>query len=407
MSSNNNGKKKLISSTSLGTSPTSTSIPSTISGTSSGSGFLQKTLNHLPMFFTNQTHNLISNNDEEQSLHNVGSPKKDFFKLKLKSNISPNVSPTSSPPFSKCQLTPLTKKTDYFVFNESDELNNLDNSAQLTLLEGHGTKVSNPKLLENKTHKKLKHQAFSLSSAFSSITASTLLIPQLASNNQVANHLSTPIQQSEKTVSTIKSGNSKQITIIDTLSSKTTLLNSGLFLNESKNGIKNYKDHINTKNVRRRSSTLNANLNLWLNRKNADTVHECAYATSQFLKALDKINSGYDVTIDNATIENEFSNRISVNSSLGILIGASDIKFRKKLLKLQQRQQDFIYAASNYLPTGYERRKKAFAADNLSYTEFDEPEEIRKDEPINNKSVMRGLCRAISVLVSYRFLARF
>ena len=45
---------------------------------------------------------------------------------------------------------------------------------------------------------------------------------------------------------------------------------------------------MHTKNVRRRSSTLNANLNLLTAR---NTLNECAFATTQFLKALDNISN--------------------------------------------------------------------------------------------------------------------
>lgn len=386
---NNINKKKLSASTSLG--------PGNITNQQHQSGFLQKTLNHLPIFFTNQTH---SPTEEQQPVQRTSSasPKHDYFKLKFKT-ISPSISPSSSPPISKSAQTPSIKKLDQFLF-ESDP--NTDESPLTP------TETYSPKLVPFKVQqKKLKHQAFSLSSAFSSLTTSSLLIPQLASSNTITNSLlQTPL--SEKTVSTTKLGNSKQTTTVDTLTSRTTLHNSGLFINRSNNGLNkngktNYKDHVNTKNVRRRSSTLNANMCFLSNRHNNSTLHDCAYATNQFLKALDKMNSNSNSATDlNSTHHqsNEslktVSNRISVNSNIGILVGASDIKFRKKLLKLQQRQQDFIYAASTYLPTGLERRKKAFAADNLSYTEYDESEEFLQD----NSKMVRRLSRAVSVIVS-------
>lgn len=432
-------KKKLTSSTSLSTTTSPTS-------SSPSHGFLQKTLNHLPLFFTN--HNLASSQDDHHHHHNhnqstpptpshrpdSASPKRDFFKLKLKV-ISPNVSPTSSPPFNNKSLLTPVKRQEHFSFNELDTNSHYDDtSSQISQLGAAADlqlspKTPRPAVRQQKL--KLKHQAFSLSSAFSSLTSSSLLIPQLASSNVINNSLmqSTSVVPSLATQSTekiiTKSGNSKQITTVDTLTAKTTLLNSGLLFSRSNKNLKtNYKEHINTKNVRRRSSTLNANMCFLSTKHNTNsTLHECALATNQFLKAINKMNSrsdeaGLNTGSDSSTLTKvnsdsmaHLANRISVNSSIGVIVGASDIKFRKKLLKLQQRQQDFTYAASTYLPTGLERRKKAFAADNLSYTDYDESDEVNAENASsfnndnnndfnNNKSIVRRLSRAISAVVS-------
>jgi hypothetical protein len=399
----NSGKKKLLTSTSL--------EQSTQLNSNNNSGFLHKTLGHFPLFFANHNNNNVITDDNQ--LNDLStSPKINMLRSKL----------SQSPPFQKVSSsTPMTTKklANLFTFNDIDE--HVEIAEQKKILKNqteHGAVAHNhdepvmavadliinnsPKLghklilIENKVQKKLKHQAFSLSSTFNAMTTATIQQSPLA---MLSN------KQSEKTVSTIKSGNLKQTTVVDTFSSKTTLLNSGLFLNRKK---KNYKDHVHTKNVRRRSSTLNANLNLLTAR---NTLNECAFATTQFLKALDNISNcsttnnspiaeekesfnSYSSNSNSNNNNNNNSRFPSVTSNLGVIVGVSDIKFRKKLLKLQQQQKDFVYASSAYLSTGKERRKKAFAAECLNYN-TDESEHEDK-----NNLVVRRLSRAISDLVS-------
>ncbi len=400
----NSGKKKLLTSTSL---EQSTHLNS---NNNNNSGFLHKTLGHFPLFFANHNNNNVIT-DDNQLNDSSTSPKINMLRSKL----------SQSPPLQKVSSsTPMTTKklANLFTFNDIDE--HVEIVEQKKILKNqteHGAVAHNhdepvmavadliinnsPKLghklilIENKCQKKLKHQALSLSSTFNAMTTATIQQSPLA---MLSN------KQSEKTVSTIKSGNLKQTTVIDTFSSKTTLLNSGLFLNRKK---KNYKDHVHTKNVRRRSSTLNANQNLLGTARN--TLNECAFATTQFLKALDNISNCSTTNNSPIAEEKESFNSYSSNSNnnnnngsrfpsftsnLGVIVGVSDIKFRKKLLKLQQQQKDFVYASSAYLSTGKERRKKAFAAECLNYN-TDESEHEEK-----NNLVVRRLSRAISDLVS-------
>ena len=288
--------------------------------------------------------------NEANTAVKTNSPKKSHFSLKkILSFSSSTESSFIKLPFlsfeSKCLCKSSTNKAlCNCKKNSHDSLNLL-------------TKETSPaasKRVDKSVKKKLINQPMSLNSAFNSISQKNYTSPNASaaynlggdlhydsSNHNMDNKIVLVSEFEDKVTSTTTTTST---TTICSSEKASLFVNSGLLFNRYLNiqPKKNYKEKIKSLNVRRKSSLL-------INEKSI--LAECSNSTAQFYKALsEQANEG-----------NAIQHRGS-NTSIGMLMGVNDLKLRKKLLRLQKQQNDFIFASSKFLSTGQERRKKAFAA---------------------------------------------
>lgn len=284
-------------------------------------------------------------------------------------------------------------------------------------------------VIQTKKKNKLQHQAMSLSTAIQSIVAaSPSITPQIVPHSTITNLL-----RASHTKATDETSNAKPIvssSAAEAISSatvqlqsipKSTLFSTGLLFQrlspnsgastatgQSKLGGKsNLKEHLKQKNVRRKSSTINAGCflsnNLIINSEKQS--HSCSSRLSPTPSTKKPANISPKTSISRASSKKQpkansnnnqlidpnlmakaakrgsihyydtasfpvpyTANPISRNSNanIGVLVGVNDTKFRKKLLRLQQKQIEFTTASSSHLTPGFYRRKKAFVVDNTS-----------------------------------------
>ena len=331
-----------------------------------------------------------SNNEAANTAGKTISPKKSHFSLKkILSFSSSTESSFIKLPFlsfeSKCLCKSSTNKAVCNCKKSSHDSLNLLTKESSPAAAGA---ASSSKRVDKSVKKKLINQPMSLNSAFNSISqknytmspsaavAYTNLGGELhydAATHNLDNKIVLVSEFEDKMTSTTTTTST---TTICSSEKASLFVNSGLLFNRYLNmqPKKNYKEKIKSLNVRRKSSLL-------INEKSI--LAECSNSTAQFYKALS----------EQANEASAMQHRGS-NTSIGMLMGVNDLKLRKKLLRLQKQQNDFIFASSKFLSTGQERRKKAFAA---MVDIHNKPEDTDSCDDYDNH---RRLSHIISSLVS-------
>ena len=161
-------------------------------------------------------------------------------------------------------------------------------------------------------------------------------------------------------------------------------------------------------NVRRKSSTLNAT-GCFSTSYPYEKVcaANCAQATTRFLNAVNSMNRWNSPAKLNESLLEKAEKRGSIHysqygtSDIGVCLGVNDIKFRKKLLRLQRQQQEFEWAASSYLTSGIDRRKKGFVVNNMSDFEDEVSPNDRFEVKNQRQNIISKITHAISSLVGF------
>lgn len=431
--------RKILSVAPTSSSSTSSSTQHIINCSFNSSTDITSDLNKSPKSLL-----LEQNNNRNTNYNN-------FFNNQKSSSINSSVSSASTT--SAAATTTTTSTTDQISNSSSSNVN------KKTSASSNGILIN---AVNGKKKKHLTHQALSLSSAFSSIssshvsnvviaphstvTSSLMSSSSLNSNSNSSGKLQGMHSPTVPEKTTIIQTTPNSTTVISSYAAKTTLFTSGLLFSrntdssrsqtsKSKNSKTNYKERIKSMNVRRKSSTINASCFSSFDRPcllNQPTTSASSSSKQQHqTKAMAKTTSTTSTLNDSLIAKAAKRGSIhfyqpldikrNSNGNIGVCLGVNDIKFRKKLLKLQQQQQAFVTAASTLLTTGVDRRKKAFVVDNMSilsdemslsgaekqsnldYDEYDDNDDDDDDEmrTDNLKSESKRLSHAISSLVSF------
>lgn len=410
---------------------------------SSGGGFLQKTLNQFPFLFSQNSlnsdnrdsdlkpdnlHNNSNNSSDEHNKSNEqirstskptspskpsspskpNSPlhlksatqKKERFKLRkiISLSLSPNSSQHNSFAISKSEdiessiyspiLSPIPSGNCMKNANSNSPTNtNFNNNLKSINEDNNNSTISIAKYTNNHGHKKLPNQSASLNLA----TANNQLLSPVTQNPLIF----TFEPNAEHTI--VKNASNNSETIISSFSSKPKLFTSGTLIGNSfdttttfNKAPRNYKEQMKRLNVRRKSSTLNGSSCFASTNLASSTLLACDRNLANYIKCknsnekLNKSNDRKDIRM--SPLDEKLMTKAAKRGSIHYFDASkNNANFREILLKLQKKQQEFDNASSSLLSVGINRRKKAFAAvDNSSDYEYEDEENSFNDDEANN-----------------------
>jgi hypothetical protein len=224
--------------------------------------------------------------------------------------------------------------------------------------------------------KKLTHQALSLSSGFTTLSNTNNYSPKLVPIDCITDNL----RLSQFYFSLDKNGSNDKLKV----ENETEMPNQRLLFTQpgilfrrrdgtDQKSIFSYKEYINQRNVRRKSSTIQAGCFVSNLLENSNGVCNKSKEIRNNL-SIKNNNSKEKIErnlINKALKRGSIHFKPKVNTDIGVSVGVNDMKLRKKLLKLQQEQQNFKHASSSFLSIGVERRKMAFVAESLNLTDVE------------------------------------